>query len=58
MKVTRISLGRTINMGNYESLRLEVSVEQETNDEKAKDLVDRALLELNEQFGRVRKTYK
>ena len=48
MKVTRITLGKTVNLGNFQSIKAEVTVEQETGAESTADLTFRAIEELKD----------
>ena len=54
MKVTRISIGKTVNLGNYESLRVEVQVEQETGAETLTELTAMAVTELKQAIAEAR----
>ena len=41
MKVKAITFGKTINIGNYQSVKVEITVEAE-NDEKAIDIYEKS----------------
>jgi len=58
MITSRVSLGRTINMGNYESLRLEVTVEVTDPKETIDQLVERAEIELDTLIPVLKRKYK
>ena len=54
MKMIRVTIGKTVNLGNYQSLKFEVTVEQERPDETAAQLIDSAIAQLKAELPRVK----
>lgn len=59
MKTTSVSIGKTINMGNYESLRVEVRVDRDlSNPRETRDqMSSKCLMELNYQIKLAKKSF-
>lgn len=56
MKITAITLGRTINVGNYESVRLDLHAVLE-EDESLKHALEKLKDEIDSQESKLRKEY-
>jgi hypothetical protein len=54
MILTRVTIGKTVNLRNFQSLKLEVTIERELPEEKPAQLIDAAIAQLKSELPRVR----